>query len=89
MSTLPYLNHNNIIDADGHILEPPDLWEKYIDPQYRDKAIRVRVNSEGEEYLEIEGHPSKFFNIKTFTLLGSMGRSAEEMTALMREKNYV
>ena len=23
------------IDADGHILEPPDTWEKYIDPPVR------------------------------------------------------
>jgi hypothetical protein len=22
----------NVIDADGHILEPLDLWDKYIDP---------------------------------------------------------
>src|SRR5215471_18700895 len=29
-----------VIDADGHILEPPDLWERYSDPQYRDRAIR-------------------------------------------------
>lgn len=27
---IPY---DNIIDADGHILEPPDVWEKYIDPK--------------------------------------------------------
>jgi hypothetical protein len=24
-----------VIDADGHILEPPDLWEKYLEPKYR------------------------------------------------------
>lgn len=89
MTTLPYLNYHNIIDADGHILEPPDIWEKYIDPQYRDRAIRVRVDSEGEEYLEIGGHPSKFFNIKTFALLGSMGRNADEMAALMKDSNYI
>ena len=23
----------NVIDADGHILEPLDLWDKYIDPE--------------------------------------------------------
>ncbi|MGE0682341.1 MAG: amidohydrolase family protein [Candidatus Binatia bacterium] len=89
MTTLPYLKHNNIIDADGHVLEPPDIWEKYIDPEYRDRAIRVRHSPEGQEYLEIEGHPSKFFNIKAFTLLGSMGRNADEMTALMKENKYV
>lgn len=89
MTTLPYLNHNNIIDADGHILEPPDIWEKYIDPRYRDRAIRVCSSSDGQEYLEIEGHPSKFFNMKAFALLGSMGRDANEMTAIMKEKKYV
>src|SRR6267154_1270580 len=28
-----------IIDCDGHILEPPNLWEKYIDPKYRERAM--------------------------------------------------
>ena len=31
-----------LIDCDGHILEPPDLWEKYLEPRYRDRAIRIR-----------------------------------------------
>ena len=33
------------IDADGHILEPPDLWERYIDPPFRDRAIRLYLPS--------------------------------------------
>ena len=33
------------IDADGHILEPPDLWEKYIEPKYRDRTIDVDRSS--------------------------------------------
>src|SRR5262245_41147905 len=89
MTSLPYLNYNNIIDADGHVLEPPDIWEKYIDPQFRDRAIRVRQERNGSEYREIEGHPSKFFNMKTFTLLGGMGRNQDEMLTAMREKTYV
>jgi len=28
----------NVVDADGHILEPLDLWEKYMDPKFRDRA---------------------------------------------------
>ena len=28
----------NVIDADGHILEPLDLWDKYIDPAFRDRG---------------------------------------------------
>ncbi len=45
--------YRNIVDADGHILEPPDVWEKYIDPKYRDRALRIRVGSDGKEYLEL------------------------------------
>ena len=31
----------NVIDADGHILEPLDLWDHYIDPKFRDRAPRI------------------------------------------------
>ena len=30
----------NVIDADGHVLEPVDIWAKYMDPAYRDRAPR-------------------------------------------------
>ena len=33
-----------VVDADGHILEPTDLWERYLEPQYRDRAIRFRAD---------------------------------------------
>ena len=46
---LPY---ENVIDADGHILEPPDLWERYIDPPLRDRAFRVRER-DGREVIEV------------------------------------
>ncbi|HVA43172.1 MAG TPA: hypothetical protein VNF50_06800 [Acidimicrobiales bacterium] len=29
-----------VIDADSHVLEPADLWERYLEPRYRDRAIR-------------------------------------------------
>lgn len=43
------------VDADGHILEPPDLWENYLEDAYRDRALRVKVDDDGLEYLEIDG----------------------------------
>ena len=44
-----------LIDCDGHILEPPDLWEHYLDPAYRDRTLRIRVApDDGYEYLEID-----------------------------------
>jgi len=28
-------NGFKIFDSDMHIMEPPDLWERYIDPEFR------------------------------------------------------
>src|SRR5581483_8177823 len=46
----------NVIDADGHILEPLDLWDNYIDPAFRDRAPRIVKGDNGKERLVIEEH---------------------------------
>src|SRR5262245_56116078 len=56
-ASFPY---RGAIDADGHILEPPDTWERYIDPKFRDRAIRIVKGRDGLEILEIGGRPSKY-----------------------------
>ncbi len=71
--------YSGAIDADGHILEPPDLWEKYIDPKYRDRAIRVRTNQDGWEVLEIGGAPAKYIKPGQLAFSGAMGKSGEEL----------
>jgi hypothetical protein len=45
----------NVIDADGHILEPIDLWEKYMDPKYRETCPKMLFTEQGGEILRIEG----------------------------------
>ena len=45
----------NVIDSDGHVLEPVDLFAKYIDPAYRDRAPRLIIDTDGKERLLIEG----------------------------------
>ena len=45
----------NIIDSDGHVLEPPDFWADYIDPAYRDRVPELIVDTDGKERLRIEG----------------------------------
>ena len=44
----------DVIDADGHVLEPLDLWDKYIDPAYRDRAPRMIVDTDGKERLLVD-----------------------------------
>lgn len=49
---------NIVVDCDSHVMEPPDLWEKYIEPGYRDRAIRiVRDPADGMEVLTIDNQP--------------------------------
>lgn len=45
----------NIIDADGHVLEPLELWDRYMDPAHRDRAPQVFVDTDGKERLRLEG----------------------------------
>lgn len=61
------------IDADGHILEPPDLWETYLEDKYRARALRIGVDDEGWEYLEIDQRPSERSRRGSLGLLGAMG----------------
>ena len=35
-----------VVDGDGHVLEPRDLWERELPTKFRDQAIRVVWNAE-------------------------------------------
>jgi predicted TIM-barrel fold metal-dependent hydrolase len=75
------LQFDNIIDADGHILEPADMWEKYIDPAFRDRALRI-VKHGDKEVVEMDGKASQFFDVKILSMLGAMGKSTDELAAM-------
>jgi predicted TIM-barrel fold metal-dependent hydrolase len=67
------LVEDGAVDADGHILEPPTLWEEYIDPQFRDRALRFRLDENGLEELEIDGQRSTMSRRGFPSTLGAMG----------------
>src|SRR5262245_55907579 len=71
-----------VIDADGHILEPTDLWEKYLEPRYRDRALCIRVGDDGYEYLEIDGKRATLPRPGQLGTLGGMGKRIDEARAL-------
>ena len=41
-----------VVDCDSHVMEPADLWETYLEPKYRDRAIRIE-RKDGVEQLII------------------------------------
>jgi predicted TIM-barrel fold metal-dependent hydrolase len=45
------------VDADGHVLEPRNTWIEYIDPAFRERAIRIDIDNGGDELLLIDGRP--------------------------------
>ena len=50
-----------IVDSDSHIVEPADLWEKNLEPKYRSRALCMRRDEEGLEYLSVDGKMSAAF----------------------------
>jgi predicted TIM-barrel fold metal-dependent hydrolase len=77
------------VDADGHILEPPDLWERYIDPKYRDRALRFVLDDNGLEALEIGGQPSVMSRRGFPSTLGAMGDPDLRSMQLDPERTYL
>jgi len=41
-----------VVDCDSHVMEPADLWETYLEPKFRDRAIRIE-RRDGVEHLII------------------------------------
>ncbi len=46
---------SQIIDSDGHIVEPRSLWEEYTEPAFREQMIQIRRNRDGMDELFIAG----------------------------------
>ena len=48
-------NGFKVMDSDMHVMEPPDLWLKYLDPRYRDRAPRATQEYFMDLRLEHDG----------------------------------
>jgi predicted TIM-barrel fold metal-dependent hydrolase len=73
------LGYSGAIDADGHILEAADLWETYLEPRYRERALRLCTDPHGIEYLEIDGVASKVVRGGMLGMLGGMQKSLADV----------
>ena len=70
---------SSVIDAHGHVLEPKDLWENYLESKYKDRAIRFEKTKEGVDYLVFDGKPSPYsFGVGPFG--AGTGRDYEELS---------
>ncbi len=83
------LSFDGAVDADGHILEPPDLWETYLEPKYRDRALRVVTDENGLEELEIGGRRSLMSRKGFPSTLGAMGDPDLRAMQLDPQRTYL
>ena len=46
-----------VFDGDSHVVEPPLIWEKYLDPEYRTLGKHALWRQEGRTgaYLKVNG----------------------------------
>ncbi len=49
-------NGYKVLDSDMHIMEPEDLWLRYIDAEFKDRAPRGVTRWPGDLVIEMEGH---------------------------------
>jgi predicted TIM-barrel fold metal-dependent hydrolase len=76
------------IDADGHVLEPPDVWARHLEPRWRERAIRVARGADGRDLLLIDGTPARLTTPAMLGGFGGMGRSMEDLAAATLSGRY-
>jgi uncharacterized protein len=70
-----------VVDADGHVLEPEDLWTRFLEPRWRDRAIRIVKDDSGMEVLLIDGKSHELVRGR-LGILGGVGMH-EDLEALL------
>jgi predicted TIM-barrel fold metal-dependent hydrolase len=70
--------NSKVVDADGHVLEPANLWERNLPLNLRDRALKIRRDESGAEYLEIDGRKSRIVQGGS---LGTFGTLDEDVRA--------
>ena len=65
-----------VIDADSHILEPLDLWQRYLEPRYRDRALRIETDTDGFQHWVINGKVCEY-RYGVFGDMGAIGQKLE------------
>ena len=81
---------SEVIDADGHIIEPVNqLWDKYLEPEFRDRSIRVEVGADGLEILSVAGQRAAIAARPVLISAGAMGATLADLPALKQARGRI
>jgi predicted TIM-barrel fold metal-dependent hydrolase len=60
------------IDADGHIKEPNDIWQRYLPEQFRQDAVQIVTLPDGRERYRIDGVVPEWRAMEQIKTIGDM-----------------
>jgi len=66
---------DHIVDADGHVLEPPDGMVQYAPAKFRDRIWHIEVRNDGSEWVHYNGASRPAGGL---ALAGTAGMSLED-----------
>ena len=78
MSTDRTANNVVTVDADGHVLEPRDVWQRYLEPNLRERAIRIERDADGVECLLVDGRSHSQLRGR-LGALGGIGMDSDDL----------
>jgi hypothetical protein len=59
-----------IVDGDSHFIEPLDVFSRYIEPAYRERAMRLVTDpTSGTQYLLVDGKPIRLGNKEMLSII--------------------
>ncbi len=62
-----------LIDCDQHVIEPPDMWDRYIPSKYKDKAPKLVKDEDGGDAWDLGGA------IESLGLVSAMYKTPETL----------
>ncbi len=78
-------NGFKVFDSDMHLMEPPDLWQRYIDSDFRDRAPKGFQRWYADASVEIEGH---FMPLEPADWSESVAAEKSDAYKISRERNW-
>lgn len=78
----------DIIDADGHVMEPVGMWERWIDPAFRDRAPRITRGPDGRTVFLSGGRHSPRAECISPAMLASFAARTAAYLGEYREAGY-
>ena len=58
------MREHPLVDVDSHVLEPMSVWQDYLEPELKPRAIRWSTDDNGRELMLIDGKPARQFMLR-------------------------